>query len=491
MTTKSLTPGILAAGCLAATLALPSLRAAPAAGPYAVSVIDVPGAKLTVATGTDILGRIVGYFTDDGGTHGFRLESGSFMTISYPGAAWTAAYGINMAGQVVGTYGANEATGRHGFLLSNGSYSTFDVPGASDTVARGVNNVAQIVGDYAGPDGSRHGFLLSSGTYSTIEYPKSGAGRATGINDAGQIVGLAGEGPVAQGFLLDAGAYSLLKFPASGYTDAAAINDHGDVVGQIDSTQPPFRAFRRTGGNYDVIDLADFGVAWDARGLNNLGTVVGSFVDRDGRTHGYQAAPAAMRPGPVEGNAPQPGAPGSAGPTGPPGSVGPTGPAGPAGPPGPPGPAGAPGAPVATPGRTPAAPPLVRARDAMEKAIESLDRAGSHRKDLDKANALLKQALDDVRQAAIYADRHPGGDVVAVTKPDFTPPPPPKDRPLLNMMLYVTIGNLSAAFDAMAAAPGGDLGGARAKANEHITAALNELVAVIKATPAGRGRGGY
>jgi len=58
------------------------------------------------------------------------------------------------------------------------------------------------------------------------------------------------------------------------------------------------------------------------------------------------------------------------------------------------------------------------------------------------------------------------------------------------MMLYMTIGNLSAAFDALSAAPGGDLGGARAKANEHITAAVQELIAVIKAAPGGRGRGG-
>jgi hypothetical protein len=125
----------------------------------------------------------------------------------------------------------------------------------------------------------------------------------------------------------------------------------------------------------------------------------------------------------------------------------------------------------------------------MEKAIDNLDRAATHRKDLDKAKSLLRLTLDDVRQAIIYADRHPGGEVVAVPKPDFTPPPPPKERPLLNMMLYMTIGNLSAAFDAMSVAPGGDLGGARARANEHITAALNELIAVIKATPTGRGRG--
>lgn len=492
MASRSFAHGILAAGCLAVALGyLPYSRAsAHASGPYAVSIIDMPGSSLTAATGTDILGRIVGYFVDDAGTHGFRFDNGSFSTISFPGAAWTAAYGINMAGQVVGAYGQDAAMGRHGFLLNAGNFSTFDVPGARDTVARGLNNVAQIVGDYLGPDGSRHGFLLSSGTYSTIEYPKSGAGRANAINDAGHIVGLAGEGPGAQGFLLNAGTFSLLKFPASGYTDAVGINDHGDIVGQIDSTQPPFRGFRRTAGSYDVIDLADFAVAWDGRGINDLGTIVGSFIDREGRTHGYRAAPTAMRPGPMDPGTPQPGLPGGvgpAGPTGPPGSAGPAGPPGPPGPSGPPGPPGPPGA----PGKRATTPPLVGARDAIEKAIESLDRAAPQRTaDLQKAKSLVRLAMDDLRQAIIYADRYPGGAPVAVPKPDFTPPPPPKDRPLLNMMLYMTIGQLNAAFDALGAAPGGDLGGARTKANEHIIAAVQELIAVIKATPAGRGRGG-
>ena len=487
MAPNSIARGIIAAvGLATAGVCLPGPRAAAhPAGRYVVSVIDVPGSRLTAATGTNILGRVVGYFADDAGTHGFLFDNGGFSTITYPGAPWTAAYGINMAGQVVGAYGANDATGRHGFLLSAGSFSTFDVPGASDTVARGVNSFAQIVGDYAGPDGSRHGFLLSGGSYSTIEYPKSGAGRASGINDAGSVVGLVGDGPGAQGFLLNAGTFSLLKAPASGYTDAAGINNLGDIVGQIDGAQPPYRGFRRSAGTFDVIDLSDFAAAWDGRGINDLGTIVGSFVDRDGRMHGYRATPTAMSPGPADPNAP-PGAPGGVGPVGP---TGPTGSTGPAGPPGPPGPAGPPGSP-GPPGRRAATPPLVTARDAMEKAIENLDRAAPQRAaELQKAKSLVRLAMDDVRQAVIYADRNPGGAIVRGEKPDFTPPPPPKERPLLNMMLYVTIGNLNAAYDALAAAPGGDLGGARAKANGHIAEAVQELIAVIKATPAGRGRG--
>jgi uncharacterized membrane protein len=451
-----------------------------------VSVIDMPGSRSTVASGIDILGRVVGYYVDDAGTHGFLLDGVAYSTISYPGARWTAAHGINMAGQIVGAYGADAGRG-HGFLLSGGRFSTLDVPGATDTVARGLNNVGQIVGDYLGPDGSRHGFLLSSGTYTTIEYPKSGAGCANAINDAGQIVGLASDGPGPRGFLLTGEAFTRIEFPGTGYTEATGINNHGDIVGQIDGAQPPSRGFRRAAGTFDVIDLGDSVAAWDGRAINDLGTVVGSFVSRDGRTHGYRATPTAMQPGPRVSGAPQPGGPGVVGPAG---AAGPPGPPGPAGPPGPPGPAGPAGA-AGSLGRDSTARRLVTARDATERAVENLDRTAPNRTDLEEAKALVRLAAEDVRQAVDYADSHPGGaPAPASAKPDFSPPPPPKDRPLLNMMLYMTIGNLSAAYDALAAAPGGDLGGTRARANEAITAAVRELIAVIKATPTGRGRRG-
>src|SRR4029079_16275045 len=107
----------------------------------------------------DIAGRIVGYYTDNSGTHGFVFNSGAYSAIDVPGARWTVAYGINNAGQIVGGFGSSDAaTGRHGFLLSGGSFSTFDVPGSTDTIARGVNNRGQIVGVYVGPDGLQHGF---------------------------------------------------------------------------------------------------------------------------------------------------------------------------------------------------------------------------------------------------------------------------------------------------------------------------------------------
>jgi probable HAF family extracellular repeat protein len=161
-----------------------------AADAYSVTTLDYPGSISTVATSIDIAARIVGFYTDTNGTHGFVFNNGSYSAVDVPGALWTAAYGINNTGQIVGGFGASEnPDGRHGFLISGGSISTIDVPGSTDTIARGVNSRGQIVGDYVGNDGLQHGFRLSGGSYTTIEVPQSSSGSANAINDAGQIVG--------------------------------------------------------------------------------------------------------------------------------------------------------------------------------------------------------------------------------------------------------------------------------------------------------------
>ncbi len=308
---------------------------------YTFTTIAYPGSSSTVASGIDFAGRIVGYYVDGGVTHGFLLSNGSYSAIDYPGANWTAAFGVNSGGLIVGGYGPDAETGRHGFLLNGRSFSSIDVPGSLDTIARGINNRGQIVGDYVGRDGIRHGFLLSGGAYTTVEVPDSGGGSAYGINDAGQIAGLSGFGANAIGFVFSSGSYSKMETPGSYYSIAYGLNNLGDVVGQANGPQPPFRAFRRNGASFGVLNVPGLPVSWDARGINDLGQIAGSLMDGEGKTFGYRATPAALQTGPVD-----PAAETRIFSTivsGPMGSAGPMGPIGPAGPPGPPSPAGAPG----------------------------------------------------------------------------------------------------------------------------------------------------
>ena len=104
-------------------------------------------------------GNVVGTYTDASrNQHGFlRDEAGVFTSIDVPGASFTNATGINNAGKVVGFYG--DSKGVHGFLL-DGGFSTFDFPGSIQTQPQSISDTGQIVGDYA-INGTLHGFTAN------------------------------------------------------------------------------------------------------------------------------------------------------------------------------------------------------------------------------------------------------------------------------------------------------------------------------------------
>ena len=456
------------------TLVIP----AHAADAYSFSTLDFPGSNATMASGIDVTGRIVGSYTDNDGTHGFVFYNGAYSTIDVPGARWTVAYGINSSSQIVGGFGASDAAGgRHGFLFSGGAFSTFDVPGSTDTVARGVNNRGQIVGVYIGTDGLKHGFRLSGGTYATIEVPQSSSGSANGINDAGHIVGLSGTGPRATGFLYDS-TYSTFEYPNSNYTEPLGLNNIGDITGQDGGLAGPSQGFRRSGGSFSLISLPDQPASWDARGVNDLGQIVGTYIDRDGRTHSYRANPAVLKEGPALPDSAARVASVLNGKE----SVGPMGPAGPQGPQGPEGPQGPPG-PPAEPIRSEAERTfaarngtLIRTvRDGLRRARGGIQQAYQRDK-----SAYIQKALVSVELALQQAGNGPGDlkldtPVIALIAPDFAIPPSEWER---NPGLDNALGDLNRAFNALAQIPG-DLKGARVPLANNISVAAKNILADI------------
>jgi hypothetical protein len=492
-------------GALLGVIAVLSFRpsAMQAADGYTFSTIEVPGSSQTVASGIDLLGRVVGYYSDSTGTHGFLYNSGSITKIDYPGSGWAAALGINNTGQIVGAYGASDApSGRHGFLLAGSSFSSFEVPGSTDTIAHAVNNRGQVVGEYRGLDGLRHGFRLSGGNYATIEIPQSGGGSANGINDSGQIVGASGSGATASAFMFDS-SYSKIEFPNSSFTEVWGLNNVGDFVGQIDGAQSAYRGFRHSGAAFTIIDFPDAPTAWDARGVNDLGQIVGSFTGKDGKTLGYQATPGTMRATPSDarsitlltdvpgaiGPVGVAGTVGTAGPAGPSGPAGPQGPQGPAGPPGPPGPAGTRGnngGPRGNAGvRGRGGPyPLLPTRNTLDESLDALHRAANPSPFVQKAITDVNQAITDLNAANAYNIAHPGTTTVirAEIQPSFNPPPRP--APNRNIGLEVALSKLKESFDLLNAAPGGDLGGYRAKVYADIAAGASDMIAAMNSANA-------
>src|SRR5262249_30818378 len=114
---------------------------APAQGTY--TQIDVPGTQLTVATGTDTAGDVVGYYADlFGAYHGFLLSAGVYTTLDVPNAPETIPFGMNDVGQIVGT------TSIDGFLydIQTQTFTTFQYSANSYTTAFAINNAGTIAG---------------------------------------------------------------------------------------------------------------------------------------------------------------------------------------------------------------------------------------------------------------------------------------------------------------------------------------------------------
>ena len=132
----------------------------------AFTSFEVPGSAplSTGAFGINDRKQIVGIFTDSADpnvAHGFLRDHGAFTTLDFPGADLTLTTGINERGDIVGNCvcidGAN-----HGLLLAKGNFAIVDFPIVdSRTRLRGINDRGQIVGFYRPGGGAIHAFIAN------------------------------------------------------------------------------------------------------------------------------------------------------------------------------------------------------------------------------------------------------------------------------------------------------------------------------------------
>jgi uncharacterized membrane protein len=163
-------------------------------------------------------------------------------------------------------------------------------PGARYTEALGINNSTTIVGGYF--DGSvTHGFVLKQDRYTTFDVPVPGnvTTAPNGINDGGDIVGFY-QTPFApvltHGFILQGSVLTTLDFPGAIFSDAIGINNLGEIVGRFVDASGTSHGFLRNRDVFITIDVpgASNTVPW---GINDLGEISGSYTGSDGRTHGF------------------------------------------------------------------------------------------------------------------------------------------------------------------------------------------------------------
>jgi probable HAF family extracellular repeat protein len=145
------------------------------------------------------------------------------------------------------------------------AFRTIDSPGSTSTQPLAINDLDQIVGSYT-VGGIRNGFLFSNGIFSTLSIAP-GFTYPSGINDSGQIVGVGGAGV----FLDTNGTVTTISLPAPTGTGVPGINNLGQVVGSFDDSEGKHVYVFSNG----VLTIIDALTGASALGINDSGDIVG------------------------------------------------------------------------------------------------------------------------------------------------------------------------------------------------------------------------
>lgn len=302
---------------------------------------DAPGADTkpgdyngTYSMAINAWGAITGSYQDTNSAfHGFlRSPEGAFRTFEAPGAYIAPGYGtsptsINDLGATTGSY--TDANGfNHGFLLSpQGSFTTFDVPGVGGygSFPIALNIEGAIVGYYTDSNYLFHAFLRSpDGNFQTFVGPGAcDTGTSTGcygsaafnINFWGTIAG----GYMDNNFVVHGlirspnGTLITYNAPGAGTLPGSdegtgcpgckpGLNQSGTIAGTYRDTNNVSHGFVRSpGGEFTTFDAPGAGTGSNqgtgcpsdcSVNLNDLGAIAGVYIDANTVYHGYLRSPA-------------------------------------------------------------------------------------------------------------------------------------------------------------------------------------------------------
>ena len=164
-------------------------------------------------------------------------------------------------------------------------FTTSDLPGALQTFPEGVNNIGVSVGQYQDQNMLYHGYILRGRKVTTLDDPNGTSTQAIGINPDGAImvVGIyVSSSGRSVGFLYQDSKYTDIPGPTGTIQCVAAgINDRGSIVGTyIDSTKLT-HGFLLKGKVYKTLDVPGAAATY-ATGINKGGKIVLNWLDSSG-----------------------------------------------------------------------------------------------------------------------------------------------------------------------------------------------------------------
>ncbi len=213
-------------------------------------------------TGTLVGTSVINY--SGRATAWLRTPTGKYRKINDPHAGHygTLPQEINKHNVIVGVYYSGTATSSHahGYIERAGHFSDLKLPTtlkATDSAVTGINAHGDLCGWYVQASGPFHGFVIIGGRFHTVNAPAAGTARGEGTS----VGSIADDGTYA-------GGAQFAREPDNAHQYRPFM--HGWVFrhGRFTSISVP----TKFGNNTNIL------------GMNDAGTIVGSYVHRDGRT---------------------------------------------------------------------------------------------------------------------------------------------------------------------------------------------------------------
>jgi probable HAF family extracellular repeat protein len=250
---------------------------------------QLPATYDSFATGINRAGEVVGYWMDSHGINsGAMLWNGAVGT----GLPFNLAFGINSAGHVVGDVCMSEEEFCEP-VFWNGRVVKYLDPGrfSGPTYPVALNEAGQVVGytfSNSFQYSTTYGLLWKGGKLTVLATLGGDYSVAAAINDRGEVVGasLAADGLGHAVLWKDTKAIDLGLGPLGGNAQAKGINNVGLVVGfSLDPAYSTMHATLWDGAK--AIDLGTLAGGTDsaALGINNRGQIVGWSTIADGTQH--------------------------------------------------------------------------------------------------------------------------------------------------------------------------------------------------------------
>lgn len=223
---------------------------------------------------------------------------------NFPGSVQTQVTGINNTDRTVGFW-ADANGDNFGFVDHDGQFTNVVDPNAPKPAAGtpsveqllGVDDFNLAAGFYTDAAGNNHGFIynINNNSFNPVVINGFTSLTATDINDFGQISGFGTFNGATEGFFDNHGQVTYLKGP-SGASDVQALglNNVGEIVGSYVDSQGNTDGFLydvRSGSYLTVVDPNTASVPNGSRmtvvnGINDNNQLVGFYMDQTGNTDG-------------------------------------------------------------------------------------------------------------------------------------------------------------------------------------------------------------